>query len=864
LEARTPVEINNRPGLRAVAYRLGTHSRFKESMLAALSATQKRPALAKLLTREDDDLSIALIDAWATVAEVLAFYQERIANESYLRTATERRSIAYLAELIGYHLKPGVAATTYLSFTVDEGADSAQVDKGTRVQSLPTDGGMPQTFETVESIVARADWNKIKPRLTQPQKLSKDMDSLTVKGVDTNIQVGDSLLIVYEGGKTPVVKKVLAVHADAKAGTTRVDFVQSEQVKPQTYQKKVYQKGTYITDKVSLTEKVVTQYMIGKSWIAADLFALANYQNWSYKELTASIDKVVKSPTPPTKTEVHVFRKRAAVFGHNAPQFIYVKESLPKGTKSWENRKLSQDVKGSKYYLYLDSTYPEISVGSWVALSSPSAGPTTYKVKKVEEVSRADFTLSARVTRLTLDHNTNFSTLKMRATAVLAQSEALELVEVPIPDDVQGETIQLASSEGLEGLKAGQKVIVSGTPRSNPGVTKREVVTIDEVRVEDGHIVLEFKRSLAYKYLRKSVTLFGNVAKATHGETHQEVLGSGDGRKTRQRFSLKNKPLTYVSASTSSGSQSTLEVRVDDLLWKEAPDLARLKSNDREYIVRINDEGGTKVIFGDGEHGARPPSGTENITAKYRSGSGLKGNLDAETLTLLAKRPAGVREVTNPVPAAGGAEAESGANARRNAPLSVLTLDRIVSLQDYEDFARAFVGIAKARATRAWQGQTQAVHLTVAGPKGVAIPEGGTTHQDLLEAMGKAGDPNTPLQVDSFSAVRFQIEAKVKVHSDHLRKKVLADIESKLRSHFSFEARRFGQPVAINEMMAVIQNVPGVVAVDVDALFRTGESRAWNALLPAALPRPGVELKTLKPAELLTLDPRPITWGVMK
>jgi hypothetical protein len=102
------------------------------------------------------------------------------------------------------------------------------------------------------------------------------------------------------------------------------------------------------------------------------------------------------------------------------------------------------------------------------------------------------------------------------------------------------------------------------------------------------------------------------------------------------------------------------------------------------------------------------------------------------------------------------------------------------------------------------------------------------------------------------------------VHSDHLRKKVLADIESKLRSHFSFEARRFGQPVAINEMMAVIQNVPGVVAVDVDALFRTGESRAWNALLPAALPRPGVELKTLKPAELLTLDPRPITWGVMK
>src|SRR5215211_3785188 len=83
----TPAEVTNRPGLGAVGYRVGTHSQFKRSMLAKLSDS-KRPALLSLRTRDDDDFTVALIDAWAVVADVLTFYQERIANESYLRTAT--------------------------------------------------------------------------------------------------------------------------------------------------------------------------------------------------------------------------------------------------------------------------------------------------------------------------------------------------------------------------------------------------------------------------------------------------------------------------------------------------------------------------------------------------------------------------------------------------------------------------------------------------------------------------------------------------------------------------------------------------------------------------------------------------------
>nr|MDD5411328.1 hypothetical protein [Methylobacter sp.] len=116
---KAPAVLNNRPGLSAIAYRIGTHSEVLASLQARLSS-QGYPALAKLRTRDSDDFSIALLDAYACMADVLSFYQERIINESYLRTAGERLSLSEMARLIGYRLRPGVAAETYLAFTLQE------------------------------------------------------------------------------------------------------------------------------------------------------------------------------------------------------------------------------------------------------------------------------------------------------------------------------------------------------------------------------------------------------------------------------------------------------------------------------------------------------------------------------------------------------------------------------------------------------------------------------------------------------------------------------------------------------------------------------------------------------------------------
>jgi hypothetical protein len=92
---------------------------------------------------------------------------------------------------------------------------------------------------------------------------------------------------------------------------------------------------------------------------------------------------------------------------------------------------------------------------------------------------------------------------------------------------------------------------------------------------------------------------------------------------------------------------------------------------------------------------------------------------------------------------------------------------------------------------------------------------------------------------------------------------VLAVVEQALRAQFSFDVRAFGQPVMLSEVIAVIHAVPGVVAVDVNKLFRADASATLETRLLAALPET-LSNGDVAAAELLTLDPTPLDQlGVM-
>ena len=200
VEVLTPIAIFNRPGLNAIEYRAGRHGSFLETMKARLSSSEF-PNLAALTSREGSDASIALLDAWAIVADVLTFYQERITSEGFLRTAIERRSILELARLVGYRLRPGLSASVYLAYTLEPTQETTLIDIGNKAQSLPGPNEKPQVFETAEKLIAHSGLNLMKPRLTQPQFFNLGQgapdDVVLLKGVSTNLRVNDALLLDF-------------------------------------------------------------------------------------------------------------------------------------------------------------------------------------------------------------------------------------------------------------------------------------------------------------------------------------------------------------------------------------------------------------------------------------------------------------------------------------------------------------------------------------------------------------------------------------------------------------------------------------------------------------------------------------------
>ena len=898
--------IDNPPGLGVIAFRTGTWRDFRESLVARLSSGDLE-AVAGLKAREDD-FTLALIDAFAVMADVLTFYQERYANEAFLPTATERRSVLELAALLGYVPAPGVAADAWLAFTLQDapGAPAqaslpVTIPAGTRVQSVPGPDESAQTFETVGAAGGRVEHNAIGVRTRVPQEIAFGRRELYLAGTTRRLAPGDAILVV--GSER-------AKSADADAWDVR------------------------------LLSEVEPDDARGHTRIA-------------WREGLGEADPRVEPAQE--DVEVHVFRRHAALFGHNAPDARLLSTN---GTRLSELANLDtgewNDFGLSGRTVDLDQPYERVVPGSWLALSDetvagrrrPEPGSVAlYRAESVTQRSRSAFGLSSRVTRVELDSSEHVASFDRRTTLVLAESERLPLAERPVRAPLLGVAVALADRR--EALAPGQPIAVSGHRqhvRVRPEAKDLSLLLADGTRValggddrlalvsapvrslaggalqaldgeqlaaaveardaalltwsvldRDGRgatlacaaaaldldspatgdpRVAEIARvadaadgvthdrdrthlrlavALRHVYAPETVSINANVAPATHGESVSEILGSGDASRPDQRFPLKQLPLTHVRAETPSGRRSTLAVRVSEALWEERRTLYGAGPLDRLHTTETGDDLRTSVVFGDGTEGARLPTGDHNVRASYRKGLGAAGNVRAGALTTLLSAPLGVAGVINIEPATGGEDAEALGAARENAPLTVLTLDRAVSLRDYEDFARGFAGIAKAHATWVATGPSRGVLLTVAGPEGASVESSQPTHASLVGALRRFGDQLVRTTVASYRPANFRLGAAVKVAGDAESATVLAGVRAALLAAFSFGARGFGQTVSIDEVAAVIHRVRGVVAVDVNALRRSDQ-----ASTPAVRPRLFAALATVTaagvaPAELLTL-----------
>src|SRR5262249_51572894 len=367
-----------------------------------------------------------------------------------------------------------------------------------------------------------------------------------------------------------------------------------------------------------------------------------------------------------------------------------------------------------------------------------------------------------------------------------------------------------------------RRLLVSGA--ATAGTEHAEDAIVKDVQAVGGRWRIVLQGDLSTAYERETVVVHGNVAVATHGETVRELLGSGRAASAFQRVTLAHDPLTYVQSSAASGTASTLEVRVNDVRWDEVPTLFGAGATDRAYAVRVNEQDKTYVQFGDGARGSRLPSGTNNVRARYRKGLGAAGNVKPGALAQLLDRPLGVKGVSNPEAAQGGVDPESAESARAAIPRGVRTLGRAVSLLDYEDFARAFSGVVKAQAAVLPLRAGRTVVVTVAF-------EGGDRLDDLTTALRTHGDPHVEVLVLAGTIETFRIALKVAVDPAYEADAVLASVEAALRTAYSFDAQDFAEPVYRSGIDAVAHGVPGVLAVDVDLLYKGATADLSERLL---------------------------------
>ena len=131
-------------GLDRVARQIAGFPEFRLALLAGIST---QPALDAWRAREGDDFGVMMLEWWAYVLDVLAFYGGEIANELYLRTAVRDASLRRLTGLIGYTPKPPLAASATLALFAEPGQPLA-VPAGTAFRSDAFDGEPPQIFET--------------------------------------------------------------------------------------------------------------------------------------------------------------------------------------------------------------------------------------------------------------------------------------------------------------------------------------------------------------------------------------------------------------------------------------------------------------------------------------------------------------------------------------------------------------------------------------------------------------------------------------------------------------------------------------------------------------------------------------------
>ncbi|MGA2488766.1 MAG: hypothetical protein ABSF99_01070 [Anaerolineales bacterium] len=753
-------------GLDWIPRQIAGFPEFRRAMLASIPL---HPALAGWQGRDENDLGVMLLEMWAYVADVLAFYDQVIANEAYLRTARRRPALRKLTDLLGYLPKPAVAATVELACLAD-GRQAVSLPAGTAFRSVAfesqNESQKPQVFELETDITIHPFNNQwiLLSRGALPADffLEATLDVLPAMKLEKDVPL---LIRAIYYGSPPGLIDVRCI-----TGVT---------------QKKASDGTPY--QQISLSSGTLQHSPLSSSYVAT---------------LQA-----------PTRT-AHLYTADTSTPAIKAVSIVtsLILDGLYPQIKSGDYILLQ---KGTDFRWFMvsqvDTTSLQASPSPKVTIDSNTNDTSTSTTFTISGVSTPPLTC------LQLDVDLNKPS--RRGSQPTWSDSDRAMITLHFGMVTAG---QVYAPPGTT-LMATDELQVKGQPEIPPQTCQPKHFLLEDknqngtavdgvLDFTSGELTLDAGTSWS-PAMTLPVKLYGNIIKASRGETvSSEILGSGDGSRANQSFKLKKSPLTYLSApgSNDQGVVSTLRVYVDGLEWQEVASFYGTRPTDQVYVLRQDDQGVTSVIFGDGQRGSRLPSGTNNIVATYRYGAG-KAVPPVGGINQLARPVKGLIGVRSPVKGAGGEDAESAEKMRLYGPRSALLLGRVVSLDDILVVACGVSGVRAAQVEWSWNGERQQPVAQVWYIGDASLKK------DILTHIHAVSEPNLPVDASAAQSVPLQLSLDLEVDQRRLKEKVLEAVRSALLDPESGllppERIGIGQPLVRSQLFTAVLAVEGVRSV---------------------------------------------------
>lgn len=824
-----PRAIFNRPALPEIDYRIGSYSSMREYLLDQLN---KSLILSDWTHRGADDPGIAILEGAALVGDVLTFYQQLYANEAFLRTADWRESVSQLVQLTGYRLAPGVSGEAIFALKVKgEGKVSVPAGFGFKAQLEGQD--KPDEFESSQTVNAwphLSEFNLYCP--PRPAvNIGNGLNRLELKAVgdakDINtlvaqqINSGDRLMLLPDAtmydvtgasysdqarAEIVIVREVeqlldrVVIHLEGELTVNRGNSVKAYLV-DRTFHHFGYNSASTLNKYNGVEiEQESTNF-------ERDIYT-TDYGSGYYSRLSSTempLEQEVKDLALGSKLICHGITSfdddtGSSQVSRSNRRFTVVKtiEEIKTNTLKWGH------TEGSTSVVIVDS---KLIANNEILYESADIRQMLF-----HEAISPELTLAAPT-----DWNSgDFSEAKLQFYGSYRQLTALAQRKLILMDAEAGQIQRVRVSDTLEDFKTA--LAISDKDEQHDWMWN---ITLD--------VLPAFRREQFWPTAAK-ITVYGNLVEASQGKSEkQAVLGSGDNRQTFQTFKLPKSPLTYLLDESQTPAQvPELQVYVDNILWQRVDNFFNRNKDEQVYVVREDEEGVSWIQFGDGKNGSRLPSGNNNVVALYRSGIGASGELKTDSKPQATGKLKPLDKVYLPGEVVGGEQAETEVTAREAAPARLQSLDRMVSLADYEAETLAIPGVIKVRADWTAPSGTPLVRMVILTESGSqpALNKVRNTLKTYNRCRGAARFPILCV-AGSLQYIALQIRAAYGANRrpEDIKSAIAtalgiqtADDEDNEQGLFSLAQRRFGQNIHVSQVIAAIQQVDGVQWVEVDAL----------------------------------------------